>query len=92
MGKYLSSNFTQAFLFFFSFFFKKKYNFVYSLRYIIETAVFKDNIIYYGPNAKLYLFADNNDGPGRCIEIVTGLGAQSKTAFTPVTKSLWVCL
>ena len=51
------------------------------------------DVLFYGqkPQHK-YLYSDLGDEPGNCLEIVTGVGSKSRLAFTPLTKSLWICV
>ena len=38
------------------------------------------------------MYSAEGDEPGCYLEIVTGVGAKSRLAFTPLTKSLWICI
>ena len=51
-----------------------------------------EGVYSYGQGLVKKLVSIKGESPGTCISLITGVGNQSTTVFTPISKVLWICL
>ena len=69
-----------------------KLTLILSLAEILRTGVINNGVLNYGVDGKLHLVSKDGIGSGQYVEIVTGIGWNSKYPFTPLSKIIWIYL
>ena len=59
---------------------------------ILDTAKEENGVLYYGISQRCNLVSREGDEPGTHLELVTGIGWNSKLAFTPLIKTSWIVI